>query len=228
MRKILEIQTPATIDLDEFISGLTRFEDFDTVVIGESGGISAAAVAERVRQDCDKEIFLKIACRDRNRIALHSQLVTAAASGLLNLVLADGAHPIRTPFPDAKPVYELDALGLLRMIKRQAPGFGDGSLLSSMSWRIGVCVGGCTPADLARAKKFLEAEADLFFAHSLESVPRLRQLTDKPIFLSVAEEAGADFQETVNKAESAGADGINLIVEAPDRVSDASAIAKQR
>lgn len=228
MKKILEIRTPYSLDIDAFVDGLGRLDEFDALVIEENGGVDALVVAERVRQRCGKEIFLRITCRDRNRIGLHSQLTTAAAGGFTNLVLADGAHPLRTSFPDAKPVYELDALSLLRMLKRQSPPFGAdaNSALSSVAWQIAVCVGGSTSADIGRARGFVEAGADMFFVSSPEAIPRMRELTDKPIFLSIADGGEKKLGELVEEIESAGADGINLILEAPDRVFDGSVTAE--
>ena len=216
MKRILDIQTPISFDIDEFADRLKRLDDFDAVIIEECGGLSATAIANKIIEDTGKEVFLKIACRDRNRIALRSQLLTAASTGLMNLVLIDGTHPIHTPFPDAKPVYDLDALGLLRMIRGEPPGFGDGAgpLLSSLSWQIGVTVGGNTSADIARVKSFLATGIDLLFVSSVKSVSLLRNLTDKPIVLSVIEEEGRNLLELIHVAESAGADGVSVIVQA--------------
>jgi 5,10-methylenetetrahydrofolate reductase len=215
-------------DVERYVESLSRLEGFAGVVLEESGGLSSIAVAGMLKRCCDKEIFLKVSCRDRNRIALHSELLTAAAFGLLNVVLADGAHPVHTRFPAAKPVYELDSLSLLRMIKGGSPSFDEEAApaLASLSWTVGVCVGGSTAADVARAKRFLAAGADVFFAGSLDAVLRLRNLTDKPVILSVPEEEATDVAEILREAESAGASGVNLIVKTPDKVLDGSIIAR--
>ena len=220
MKTILETLTPLGPNIDEFVSRLAGMDDADTILLGESGGVSAVAVAERLRQSCEKEIILKIACRDRNRIALRSQIVTAAALGFTRLLLVDGVHPKRTAFPDARSVYELDSLGLLRMIKQGSPEFGEGIDAAPAAFMIAACIGGSTAADMTRAKKFLEADADMLFTYSLESVSRLRRLTEKPIFLSIVEGEAADPAEIRQKAEAAGADGINLIVHTLDKAPD--------
>ncbi len=212
-KKIVEFTTSSPLELDEFVGGLKRFEEFDTFIIDECGGVGGAATAELVRREYDKEIFLKIICRDRNRIAIHSQLATAAAAGFTNLVLADGAHPIHTSFPDAKPVYELDSLGLLGLIKGHASGFPQTAkafFVAPAEWRVGVCLGGCTEADMVRAKKFLDFGADLFFVSSLEAIQPLRRLTGLPIFLSTA--CDADIRGITDEAASAGAGGVNVVI----------------
>ena len=227
MKSILEIATPLKREIEEFVSELAGLARFDTIVLEESGGPSATLVAELLKQRCEKRIFLKIACRDRNRIALHSQLLTAAGRGFCDLVLVDGVHPTRTPFAAAKPVYELDALTLLRMLKQGSPVFGDeiDSSLTSVSWTIGVRIGGATSADIARVEKFLAAGADMFFVPSGECVSRIKSLTDKPIFLSVAQEASNDIEMALREAESAGADGASLMAGSQSKATDGSIVA---
>jgi len=229
MKTILEIQTPLLPDAETYVTGLSRLEDFSVLILAENGGISSAAVATMLRRRCEKQMFLKISCRDRNRIALHSELLTAAVMGLSDIVLADGTHPLHTSFPSAKPVYELDSLNLLKMLKQNALSFGDESPapLASLAWNIGICIGGATQADMGRARKFLAAGADLFFALSLDAVPQLRRLTDKEIFLSVPEEQVTNMSAILQQAESAGADGVNLVVMQPDKVLDGTIAARQ-
>jgi methylenetetrahydrofolate reductase (NADPH) len=58
--------------------------------------------------------ILQLTCRDRNRIALQSQLVGAAAAGISNLLILTGDDPKAGDQPDAKPVFDLDSSALMR------------------------------------------------------------------------------------------------------------------
>ena len=58
------------------------------------------------------EPILQLTCRDRNRIALQSDLLAAAALGIENLLLLRGDNPSAGDQPDAKPVFDLDTLTL--------------------------------------------------------------------------------------------------------------------
>jgi methylenetetrahydrofolate reductase (NADPH) len=58
------------------------------------------------------EPILQLTCRDRNRIALQSQLLGAAALGITNLLLLKGDDPRAGDQPDAKPVFDLDTAAL--------------------------------------------------------------------------------------------------------------------
>ena len=229
MRTLIEIQTPSAPSARNYIAKIERLDDFEAVVLEEGGGISAPVFAGMLKEKSDKDIFLKISCRDRNRIALRSELMTCAALELSNVLLVDGPHPIRTRFPEAKPVYDLDSLTLLRMIRRGLSNIDDGDSFlapAGLEWTIGACIGGSTRADLARARRFVDVGIDIFFVLSSDSVEPLRNLTDKPIILSITEKEIMNISDLLRAAETAGASGVNLVVENPDKVLDGN-IAKK-
>ena len=58
------------------------------------------------------EPILQLTCRDRNRIALQSELMGAAALGVRNLLLLKGDDPKQGDQPDAKPVFDYDTAAL--------------------------------------------------------------------------------------------------------------------
>jgi len=78
------------------------------------GAVTAAAIlAER-----GIEPILQLTCRDRNRIALQSDLLGAAASGVRNLLVLRGDDPSAGDQPDAKAVFDLDPRELLATARR--------------------------------------------------------------------------------------------------------------
>jgi methylenetetrahydrofolate reductase (NADPH) len=66
--------------------------------------LAAAAIAVQ----SGVEPILQLTCRDRNRIALQSDLLAAAAMGIENLLLLRGDDPSAGDQPDAKPVFDVD------------------------------------------------------------------------------------------------------------------------
>jgi methylenetetrahydrofolate reductase (NADPH) len=60
------------------------------------------------------EPVMQLTCRDRNRLALQSDLLAAAALGIPNVLLMTGDHPRYGDHPDAKPVFDLDGTGLIQ------------------------------------------------------------------------------------------------------------------
>jgi methylenetetrahydrofolate reductase (NADPH) len=59
------------------------------------------------------EPILQFTCRDRNRIALQSALLGAAAVGIRNVLLLGGDDPKAGDQPDTKPVFDLDSRRLI-------------------------------------------------------------------------------------------------------------------
>ena len=62
------------------------------------------------------ETIMHLTCRDRNRLALQSELLGAALLGIKNVVVMSGDYPTKGDNPGAKPVYDLDSVQLLDMI----------------------------------------------------------------------------------------------------------------
>jgi 5,10-methylenetetrahydrofolate reductase len=60
------------------------------------------------------ETILQITCRDRNRMAIQSNLLAVHALGVSNLLCMTGDPPGGGDHPDARSVFDLDAMGLLR------------------------------------------------------------------------------------------------------------------
>lgn len=73
-----------------------------------------AAAAILVREGIDP--ILHVTCRDRNRLALQSDLLGAAALGVRNVLCLTGDHTIHGDHPGAKPVFDLDSLQLLGLV----------------------------------------------------------------------------------------------------------------
>jgi len=62
------------------------------------------------------EPVFQITCRDRNRLALQSDLLSAAVFGIQNVLALTGDHPSLGDHPSAKPVFDLDSMQLLEAI----------------------------------------------------------------------------------------------------------------
>jgi methylenetetrahydrofolate reductase (NADPH) len=73
------------------------------------GALASAVILQRNGIDP----VLQMTCRDRNRLALQSDLLGAAALGLHNLLVLRGDDPTAGDQPDAKPVFDLDSGALI-------------------------------------------------------------------------------------------------------------------
>jgi methylenetetrahydrofolate reductase (NADPH) len=63
------------------------------------------------------EPVMQMTCRDRNRLAMQSDLLGAAALGIRNVLCLSGDHQSFGNHPTAKNVYDIDSLQLIRMVK---------------------------------------------------------------------------------------------------------------
>ena len=63
------------------------------------------------------EPVFQVTCRDRNRLALQSDLLSAAVLGVENVLALTGDHPALGDHPQAKPVFDMDSVQLLEAIR---------------------------------------------------------------------------------------------------------------
>ncbi|MGB2755291.1 MAG: methylenetetrahydrofolate reductase [Phycisphaerae bacterium] len=68
------------------------------------------------------EPVFQMVCRDRNRIALQSDALSAAVLGIENILALTGDHVIMGDHREARPVHDLDSVGLLQALARLEAG----------------------------------------------------------------------------------------------------------
>ena len=64
------------------------------------------------------EPILQMTGRDRNRMALMGDALAAAAFGIDTMLALTGDHPVVGDCRDSKPVYDLDSVGILKMLSK--------------------------------------------------------------------------------------------------------------
>ena len=77
----------------------------------------APMAAAHLLIDRGVEPILQLACRDRNRLALQADMLGAAALGIRNFVCLTGDDVSAGDHPEAKPIYDIDAIHLLRIAR---------------------------------------------------------------------------------------------------------------
>ncbi|PLX79534.1 MAG: 5,10-methylenetetrahydrofolate reductase [Desulfuromonas sp.] len=115
-----EIAPPKGIDVTETLAVANRLEGMAAINVTDNQGanmrLSASALAALLARE-QLEPVLQITCRDRNRMALQSDLLGAAAHGIENLLLLSGDHACFGDHPDARPVFDLDSVQLLQVVE---------------------------------------------------------------------------------------------------------------
>jgi len=115
----------------------------------------------------DIEPIFQMTCRDRNRIALQSDLLSAWALGIENALCLTGDHVSLGDFPDARAVFDLDSVSLLAAAK----GLNEGVDMAGneLAGATGFCLGavvtpGADPVELQLIKmeKKIAAGAEFF------------------------------------------------------------------
>ena len=117
--------------------------------------------------DRGMEPILQLTCRDRNRLALQSDLLAAHALGVANVVCMTGDDPRVGDHPDAKPVFDLEAIALLRAIAAMRSGedMGGNKLRGAPNFCVGAVVNPGAPdldKELGRFEEKIEAGAGFF------------------------------------------------------------------
>ena len=117
-----EVTPPVSADRNEFLAKALPHKGLaDAVNVTDGAGARphlGAVTAAAMLVEAGIEPILQLTCRDRNRIALQSDLLSAAASGLRNLLMLRGDDPSAGDQPDAKPVFDLDPRSLLQTARR--------------------------------------------------------------------------------------------------------------
>ncbi|OHB36817.1 MAG: 5,10-methylenetetrahydrofolate reductase [Planctomycetes bacterium GWA2_39_15] len=77
----------------------------------------SSIAAGRIVLDAGLEPIIQMTCRDRNRIAIQSDLLGAAALGAKNLLCLTGDHQKFGDHPMAKGVFDIDSIQLIQIVK---------------------------------------------------------------------------------------------------------------
>jgi methylenetetrahydrofolate reductase (NADPH) len=121
-----ELSPPVATDPTEFIDAARALQGLATAVNVTDGASAkahlSALVAAHFLLQHGVEPILQMTCRDRNRIALQGDLLGAVALGIRNVLVLRGDDPGAGDQPDTKPVFDLDATGLLAMADRMRSG----------------------------------------------------------------------------------------------------------
>ena len=170
-----EVEPPKGIDASAAVDGARTLKALgvDAVNITDNPmarlRMSSIAVAHLIRTETGAETIFHVSPRDRNVLGIQSDLLGAAGLGIKALLVV-GGDPLKIgDYPQAKPVGEVDTLGLLRIVK----GLNAGTDLA------GGAIGSATS-----------------FAIACAANPAARDLDVEISKLSAKIEAGATFAQT--------------------------------
>ena len=118
---LAEFDTPKGVNLSELFTNIMKVKGrVDGVIVPEMGQavmrMSALGGAALMQQH-GMETIMQICARDRNRLALQGDILSAYVLGIRNLLVMPGEEIMYGDHIDAKPIADIDELTLLRAIR---------------------------------------------------------------------------------------------------------------
>jgi homocysteine S-methyltransferase len=120
---MVEIVPPKGFDCAKEIAGAALLKRAGVHAINvpdsprASARMSAMSLCALIQQQVGIETVLHYTCRDRNILAMQSDLLGAASMGLKNILCLTGDPPKMGNYPDATAVFDMDAIGLTKIVR---------------------------------------------------------------------------------------------------------------
>ncbi len=198
----IELDPPRGTNPKKILQGARLFKrhGVDAVNIADSPmarvRMSAVAAAALIKEDIGIEPILHFTCRDRNLMGIQSDLIGAHALGIRHVLAVTGDPPSVGDFPGASGVYDVDAIGLVKILTRLNAGkdFAGSSIGAATSFAIGVASNPTVEdlnRELARLHEKIDAGAHFTFTQPLYELDVLKKFLDRlgqkriPIFLGL-------------------------------------------
>ncbi len=143
---LVEIVPPRGIDSSREIEGAAYLHRLGVHAINvpdsprASARMSAQSLCVQIQQQVGIETVLHYTCRDRNILSMQSDLLGAASMGLRNILCLTGDPPKLGNYPDATAVFDVDAIGLTRIVRDLNHGLdiGKNPIVGSTAFTISV------------------------------------------------------------------------------------------
>ncbi len=120
----VEMDVPRGLNIDKLLAGAKSLKIAGADVINISDGARArlrmnpAAVSHLIQSKVGIEVTMHFSCRDRNLLAIQSDLLGWHALGLRNILAITGDPANIGDYPSATSVFDIDAIGLCRILNR--------------------------------------------------------------------------------------------------------------
>lgn len=176
------------------------------------------------------EPICQFACRDRNKIALQADLIGAHALGIRNILALTGDPVKAGDHPDARPVFELESVRLLKLIDKLNQGFDSNDKIlpdGNLDLLAGAAIDPQSPSWSGlkgRFEKKIAAGAQFFQSQLVCDFDRLEKFmlhiaagSDKPILAGIFLIKSAKNAQFLNK----NVPGINIPQDIIDRLGQA-------
>lgn len=171
--------------------------------------LGSLAVCRLLKERGIEPIF-QMTCRDRNRLALQSDLLSASVLGIENILLLTGDYPTLGDHPEAKPVFDLGSVQLIEAAKTLESGkdMKGNPLKGSPKFCIGAVVNpGADPLEpeIIKMEQKIKAGAQFFQTQAVYDVSLFKNFIDAtkhikvPVFAGIVLLKSAGMARYMNK-----------------------------
>ena len=128
----VEILPPRGVDASREVAGarLCAAHGIDCINVPDgpraSARMSAQAACQIIQREAGIEAINHFCCRDRNILGIQSELLGAHAAGVRNLLCITGDPPRMGSYPAATAVFDVDAIGLVNIVRNLNHGLDIG------------------------------------------------------------------------------------------------------
>ncbi len=140
----VELDVPRGLDMSSVIDGARYLKQHGIDAVNISDGararlrMSPIAISKLVSEQTGMECISHLACRDRNMVALQSELIGAHEMGIRNILAVTGDPTHIGDFPSATSVYDVDSIGLVRALGNM--NHGKDLMGNPLGARTGFCI----------------------------------------------------------------------------------------
>ncbi|MBS1725111.1 MAG: bifunctional homocysteine S-methyltransferase/methylenetetrahydrofolate reductase [Armatimonadetes bacterium] len=170
----VEMDVPRGLRIQKLLDGAKTLRDMGCDVINISDGARArlrmnpAAVSNLIQTQSGIEVTMHFSCRDRNLLAVQSDLLGAHALGIRNILSVTGDPANIGDYPSATSVFDIDAIGLCRIMSRFNEGLDLAGYSVGMRCAFTICCAynpGAMDQELEddRLKRKVEAGAQIVY-----------------------------------------------------------------
>ncbi len=189
-----EVGPPKGVDIQEMLETVELMRgrvDAINVTDQQSSAmrLGSLAICHLIKEKGLEPVF-QITCRDRNRIALQSDLLSAYVLGIENVLCLTGDHVSLGDHPQAKPVFDLDSVSLLLTAKELAQGrdLAGKELMGAPNFCLGAVVTpGADPVEpqIIKMEKKVKAGAQFFQTQAVYEPEKFKEFMKAVAYLNV-------------------------------------------
>ena len=186
----VELDPPRGLNYEKVIEGaiLCKKHNVDAINIADNplakAGMTPLAMASLIKQSVHIETILHFSCRDRNLLAMQSELMSAHVMNIRTILGITGDPPVVGDYPNATGVFDIDSIGLIKLIHNLNQGIDlAGKSIGSRTDFFKACAVNPTPIDLAREHERYEEKiasgADFAMTQVLYDLKPLEAFSNK-------------------------------------------------